>query len=119
MKLPQKLSLKPIPMSTIKEETEEELDESRIIKIIIKSGEAFTPYQIKKLSYIGKKNMGYYGISVYIFVGGTTILNLYKLITSNTELIVIINLMIPSIISLLALFRGIAGILHFLLKQFK
>jgi hypothetical protein len=98
---------------------DEEIEDETKIKILIKAGESFTPYQIKNLSKPGKINMGYYGVCAYIFISLTTLINLYELINSNTEPIVIINLMIPTVISLLSLFRGIASIFHFLFKQFK
>jgi len=108
-------------MNLVKEEEieEEKKEEPIHIKILIKSGEAFTPYQIKNLSQIGKKNMGYYGACVYVFVGATTIINLYELVMADTQPIVIINLIVPSVISLLSLFRGFAGLLHFLFTKFK
>lgn len=84
------------------------------------SADIFTPSQIKFLSIDGRKNMGYYGMAYILFLIIILGLNLYGLIKSGEkEVLVLVNLMLPSFLFFFGLGKLIGSILIALIKQFK
>lgn len=83
------------------------------------AADTFTPFRIKDLSEEGKRNMGTYGIIALTTLFVLTILNLWALVTSDADIIVIFNSILAFVVSLFTLEKLIASILHILLKQFK
>ena len=97
----------------------ERLQDSRYITIRNSVSDTFTPYQIKDLSDTGKKYMGTYGLVALSLLFVLSGLNLYALIASDTNIVVIINLILPFVISIFTLEKLIATILHIFVKKFK
>jgi hypothetical protein len=93
-------------------------NDSYYISIRNSAADTFTPYRIKDLSDNGKYYMGSYGFIALSLLVVLTIINLCALIQSDTNIIVIINLILPFIISIFTLEKIVATILHILLKQF-
>ncbi len=87
------------------------------IKIRDFSSNVFTPVKIKDLTQNGKKNMGYFGIialTILIIIVG---IDLYALLDENP--IVIVNVLLPIIVSLLSVQKAIALGLHIIFNRFK
>ena len=104
----------------ISKESEVEEELGKYIKLRNSAADTFTPFRIKTLSKPGRKNMGHYGLIAIIILLIIIGLDIYALIASGEKnAVVIVNLMIPIIISFLSIFKIIAAVLHFLLKQFK
>ena len=96
-----------------------EQEKSRYLMMRDKAADTFTPFRIKDLSDAGKKNMGTYGILALSTLFVLTALNLWALIVSDADIIVIFNSILAFVVSLFTLEKLIASILHILLKQFK
>ena len=104
----------------IEEEIEEETTEVvHFFKLRDIAADTFTPYKIKDLSGVGKRNMGCFGLVAFTSIGVIVTLDLYGLIVDDQSAIVIINVLIPIVFSLLSLAKLIAAVLHFLFKSFK
>ena len=106
-------------MNDIEEEMEEELESLHYIKLRNIAADTFTPFKIKDLSEVGKRNMGIYGLCAFTTIGVIIGFDLYVLIIDDQSPIVIINVLIPITFALLSLLKLIASVLHFLFKNFK
>ena len=89
-------------------------------KMINSASDTFTPFKIKDLSPTGKKYMGTYGILALTLLLILVCLNVYGLLKSGEDrIVVLINLLLPFVVSLFTLEKLIAGILHILFKKFQ
>lgn len=89
-------------------------------KVLNSCADTFTPSQIKFLSKPGRKNMGIYGFCALLFILIILGMNLYGLIKSGEDKpLVLFNLMLPSVIFFMSLFKFISGLLNSFVKKFQ
>ena len=99
---------------------EKELNLSWNVKMLNTAADMFTPNQIILLTKNGRKNLGIYGIIAWLILILILGANLYGLIKSGEDrILVLVNLMIPSIIFVLSIEKLIASLLISFIKQFQ